>query len=46
MQEEKPKEKLWNRDYIKVWIANFMIFFFFHVIDAVASYLSARSVRR
>lgn len=32
MQEEKPKEKLWNRDYIKVWIANFMIFFSFMLL--------------
>ena len=25
-------EKLWNRNYIKVWIANFMIFFSFMLL--------------
>lgn len=34
MENEKKcvQEKLWNRNYIKVWIANFMIFFSFMLL--------------
>lgn len=31
-EENKPQEKLWNRNYLKVWIANFMIFFSFMLL--------------
>lgn len=32
MEAEKPKEKLWNSNYTKVWLANFMIFFSFMLL--------------
>ena len=28
----EQEEKLWNRNYIKVWVANFMIFFSFMLL--------------
>ena len=30
--QSEPKEKLWNSNYTKVWIANFMIFFSFMLL--------------
>ena len=30
--DNQPQEKLWNSNYIKVWIANFMIFFSFMLL--------------
>lgn len=32
MAEIAPKEKLWNSNYLKVWCANFMIFFSFMLL--------------
>ena len=32
MTDAKPMEKLWNANYTKVWIANFMIFFSFMLL--------------
>ncbi len=31
-EESQPQEKLWNSNYLKVWIANFMIFFSFMLL--------------
>ncbi|MCQ2264997.1 MAG: MFS transporter [Bacteroidales bacterium] len=31
-EENQPQEKLWNSNYLKVWIANFMIFFSFMLL--------------
>ena len=31
-QNTEPKEKLWNANYTKVWLANFMIFFSFMLL--------------
>ncbi|MBQ5654423.1 MAG: MFS transporter, partial [Alistipes sp.] len=30
--EKEKQEKLWNRNYLKVWSANFMIFFSFMLL--------------
>ncbi len=32
MSEELTTEKLWNSNYLKIWIANFMIFFSFMLL--------------
>lgn len=31
-EKNQPQEKLWNSNYLKVWIANFMIFFSFMLL--------------
>ena len=36
-----PRERLWNSNYLKVWTANFMIFFSFMLLTPLLpSYLS------
>jgi len=36
-----PKEKLWNGNYVKIWLANFMIFFSFMLLTPLLpTYLS------
>lgn len=41
MENRTPQEKLWNGNYLRVWIANFMIFFSFMLLTPLMpSYLS------
>lgn len=41
MENNAPQEKLWNANYLRVWVANFMIFFSFMLLTPLLpSYLS------
>ena len=41
MDNKAPQEKLWNANYMRVWVANFMIFFSFMLLTPLLpSYLS------
>ena len=41
MKTEQPQERLWNANYLRVWAANFMIFFSFMLLTPLMpSYLS------
>lgn len=41
MKDNAPQEKLWNANYLRVWVANFMIFFSFMLLTPLLpSYLS------
>ena len=41
MENKAPQEKLWNANYLRVWVANFMIFFSFMLLTPLLpSYLS------
>ena len=41
MENNAPQEKLWNANYLHVWVANFMIFFSFMLLTPLLpSYLS------
>ncbi len=41
MKTEQPQERLWNANYLRVWVANFMIFFSFMLLTPLMpSYLS------